>query len=154
MGVDLGSGKGKRAVDAELNLVPFIDLLSVCILFLLMTVVWVEISKMGAFSQAGGETLVEHSDRSSLRQEREDRDLEVLVTTQGIEIRREGQNLGRFELKNAAEKILELAGGFAQPESVKVSLRAEDSVIYSDVILVLDALFVANLVQVQIAGIN
>ncbi len=33
----------RRSLDAEINLVPFIDLLSMCICFLLMTAVWMEI---------------------------------------------------------------------------------------------------------------
>src|SRR4051812_41051685 len=37
---------GKRSLDAELNLVPFIDLLSMCICFLLMTAIWVEVGSL------------------------------------------------------------------------------------------------------------
>lgn len=38
-----GSGsKRRRSLDAEINLVPFIDLLSMCICFLLMTAVWIQ----------------------------------------------------------------------------------------------------------------
>ena len=38
------SGKsGKKALDATINLVPFIDLLSCCIAFLLITAVWTEL---------------------------------------------------------------------------------------------------------------
>lgn len=156
MAVTLGSGgKNRRQVNADLNLVPFIDLLSVCILFLLMTVVWVEISKVGAFSQAGGETIVEHSDRSTLRQESEDRDLEVLLTRQGIRIEKDGQSAGTFEeMRQAALTIADIARSYDNPREVKVSLRAEDDVIYEDVILMLDALFINELTQVQIAGIN
>lgn len=39
-------GKGRRAVSADLNLVPFIDLMSVLITFLLITAVWTQISMM------------------------------------------------------------------------------------------------------------
>jgi biopolymer transport protein TolR len=35
--------EGRKSLDAEINLVPFIDLLSVCICFLLMTAVWIQI---------------------------------------------------------------------------------------------------------------
>ena len=41
--VDTGGG-GKRAVSEELNLVPFIDLMSVLITFLLITAVWTQVS--------------------------------------------------------------------------------------------------------------
>ena len=45
MGVSVqeSSSSGKRSLSADVNLVPFIDLLSVCICFLLMTAVWIEL---------------------------------------------------------------------------------------------------------------
>src|SRR4051812_10007244 len=47
MGVSVEGGKGRRkSVNANLNLVPFIDLLSVCIVFLIATAVWIELSSM------------------------------------------------------------------------------------------------------------
>lgn len=36
----------RRNLDAEINLVPFIDLLSMCICFLLMTAIWIEIGSI------------------------------------------------------------------------------------------------------------
>lgn len=41
-----GGGRGKKPVDAELQLVPFIDLLSVLICFLIMTAVWTQVSRL------------------------------------------------------------------------------------------------------------
>lgn len=38
------SSSGKKALNQELNLVPFIDLLSTLVLFLLVTVVWLKVS--------------------------------------------------------------------------------------------------------------
>src|SRR5512140_1233468 len=47
MAVSLGPVKGgKRPLDAELNLVPFIDLLVCCICFLLLTAVWVQLASV------------------------------------------------------------------------------------------------------------
>lgn len=43
--VDSGGGRGK-GMNFDLNLVPFIDLLSVCITFLLATAVWTQIMTM------------------------------------------------------------------------------------------------------------
>src|SRR3954468_9652669 len=37
-------GKGGRKSTTDLNLVPFIDLMSVCIIFLLITAVWTQVS--------------------------------------------------------------------------------------------------------------
>src|SRR5437016_14407921 len=48
------TGKGgKKPLDAELNLVPFIDLLSCCICFLLITAVWTQISGLQVASSGG-----------------------------------------------------------------------------------------------------
>jgi biopolymer transport protein ExbD len=40
MGASVGTGDGKRSVDVELNVVPFIDLMSCLASFLLATAVW------------------------------------------------------------------------------------------------------------------
>lgn len=47
-----GSGR-RKSLDAEINLVPFIDLLSMCICFLLMTAVWTQLSSVQV-KQANG----------------------------------------------------------------------------------------------------
>ena len=51
-GSSFGSGR-KRSLDAEINLVPFIDLLSMCICFLLMTAVWTQLGSVQV-KQANG----------------------------------------------------------------------------------------------------
>src|SRR5437762_7144378 len=55
------TGKGgKKALDAELNLVPFIDLLSCCISFLLITAVWTQLDCIQARGAgSGGEESLE-----------------------------------------------------------------------------------------------
>jgi biopolymer transport protein ExbD len=49
------SGGRRKTLDAELNLVPFIDLLSTCICFLLMTAVWMEIGSLQVKQATGTE---------------------------------------------------------------------------------------------------
>ena len=44
-GATPGSGR-RRSLDGEINLVPFIDLLSMCICFLLMTAIWIEVGSI------------------------------------------------------------------------------------------------------------
>jgi biopolymer transport protein ExbD len=53
-GVDVGGGGGKRSVSADVNLVPFIDLLFVTLAFLLITAVWVTNSRINADAQVPG----------------------------------------------------------------------------------------------------
>jgi biopolymer transport protein ExbD len=54
-GVDVGSEGGKkRSTNAEINMIPFIDLLMVTIAFLLITAVWVTNSRINADAQVPG----------------------------------------------------------------------------------------------------
>jgi biopolymer transport protein ExbD len=53
-GVDVGTGSGKRDVNSDINMIPFIDLLMVTIAFLLITAVWVSYSRMNANAQVPG----------------------------------------------------------------------------------------------------
>lgn len=53
--VGLGS---KKELNAELNLTPFIDLLSTCVCFLLITAVWIEIGSV-EIKQSHGTSAVE-----------------------------------------------------------------------------------------------
>jgi biopolymer transport protein ExbD len=54
-GVDVGGGRGKRrALDSEINMIPFIDLLMVTISFLLITAVWTHMSRIEATAQVPG----------------------------------------------------------------------------------------------------
>ena len=54
-GVDVGGGAGsKRAVNSDINMIPFIDLLMVTIAFLLITAVWVSFSRLNANAEIPG----------------------------------------------------------------------------------------------------
>lgn len=57
--VDTG-GKGRRSLNADLNLVPYIDLLTCMVSFLLITAVWTQLARLSAAQkgqgQAGEET--------------------------------------------------------------------------------------------------
>src|ERR1700687_1989245 len=64
-GMDLGTGgkSKKKALDAAINLVPFIDLMAVTICFLIMTAVWTQIGRLQV-SQAPGAPSEETKDES------------------------------------------------------------------------------------------
>jgi biopolymer transport protein ExbD len=58
--VETGGKTGKKAVNADLNLVPYIDLLTCMVAFLLITAVWSQLARLEAHQkgqgQAGEET--------------------------------------------------------------------------------------------------
>ena len=54
-GVNIGDGGGrKRAMNSDVNMIPFIDLLMCTIAFLLITAVWVTNSRLNADARVPG----------------------------------------------------------------------------------------------------
>lgn len=53
--VDGGGHGAKKALDAEISLIPFIDLLLCCIMFLLVTAVWTQMARLEANQQQPGQ---------------------------------------------------------------------------------------------------
>ena len=53
------TGRGRRAVDADVPLVPFIDLLLCCIMFLLVTAVWNRLASLEAHLDSPGRPVSE-----------------------------------------------------------------------------------------------
>jgi biopolymer transport protein TolR len=51
--------QSKKHLDFELNLIPFIDLLSTCICFLLLTAVWLNVGSMNVKQAVGGQPAAE-----------------------------------------------------------------------------------------------
>ncbi len=65
MGLAQGS-QNKKNLNVELNLLPVFDILSVCICFLLMTVVWIEVRAMETKQAMGSQSVAETVKESSI----------------------------------------------------------------------------------------
>jgi len=58
--IDSGGGRsGKKAVNQEIPLIPFIDLLLCCVMFLLATAVWNQLAALNANQQVPGQASTE-----------------------------------------------------------------------------------------------
>ncbi len=57
---------GKRDLDAQLNLTPFIDLLSTCVCFLLVTAVWIQIGTVEIKQSLGTEAAADKKETFDL----------------------------------------------------------------------------------------
>src|SRR5689334_21928710 len=78
MGAAVGAGGGKGEVNVELNITPFVDLLSCLTAFLLVTAVWVNIAQINI--QPKGK----NRDTSQVQQDDEHVTLSVLVQADKI----------------------------------------------------------------------
>ena len=53
--VESGGKGGKKPVDSNVNMIPFIDLLVCCISFLIITAVWTQLERLNATQQSPGQ---------------------------------------------------------------------------------------------------
>jgi biopolymer transport protein ExbD len=58
--------KKNKHLDFEMNLIPFIDLLSTCICFLLLTAVWVNVGAMNVKQAVGGQPASETAKKPTM----------------------------------------------------------------------------------------
>src|ERR1700722_17138709 len=92
------SGGRRRSLDAELNLVPFIDLLSMCICFLLMTAVWMEIGGVNVKQLVGTEA-------PPSAQNTYDLDVKYLnAHTLEVNLKRSGAKVQSFKVEGATNE--------------------------------------------------
>lgn len=156
-GMDVGSsGKGgKKPLDTAINLVPFIDLMAVCISFLIMTAVWTQIGRLQV-SQSGGP-----SDAEQTEQDTKTIPLTLLITEKELKLTAggtafdpipllwEGDN-NMLNLTKLTERIKELKTQL--PDQQSITLQAEDGVRYDDLVRIVDECIGAGLPQVSVAA--
>jgi len=108
MGAAVGA-EGKGSVNVELNIVPFIDLMSCLTAFLLVTAVWVNIAQINI--QPKGKT----RDTANVQQDDEHVTLSILVQADRIWV-----GLSRV---NEFQEITRLAGGQHDWDKLKTTLE-------------------------------
>jgi biopolymer transport protein TolR len=154
-----GSGKKrKKSLDATINVVPAIDLLSCCIAFLLFTAVWTQISRLQVQQLGTGapETeLTEQQKQLMVTLSMGERGF-TLATSAGTSIDipalgRGQQGEPRFDLKALGDHLKQLKSGF--PDAASITVSAEDTVSYGDLVQVIDACIGSGLAAVSVTGV-
>jgi len=150
------TGKGgKKPLDAELNLVPFIDLLSCCISFLLITAVWTQIAGLQVAS-SGGPPDSQPKQENTI-------DVKLLVTEKGYSLTMAGAAIeipkvnGKdgtpvFDRKMLADKLKTLKASL--PDQSAITVQPEDVVAYEDLVNTVDLCLGEQLRNVTVAPLN
>src|SRR5512137_2761826 len=153
-----GGKKKKKSLDATINVVPAIDLLSCLITFLLYAAVWTQISRLQVQQLGTGAP-----DPAQL--EAQQKTLMVtlsmgergfnLTTSAGTSV--DVPSLGRtsegvtlFDLKALGERLKQLKNDY--PDQSAITVQAEDTVAYGDLVSVIDSCLAVGLVSVAVSG--
>jgi biopolymer transport protein TolR len=150
-----GGKKHKRSLDATINVVPAIDLLSCCISFLLFTAVWTQISRLQtAPIGAGAPAETQQVKSLTVTLTIGDRGY-VLATSAGATVEipalaRDASNAVQYDVKGLAERLKKLKTEF--PDQAAITVAADDAVLYADLVHTIDACVGAGLANVSVMG--
>ena len=146
-----GRGKKRRSLDAAINVVPAIDLLSCCNAFLLFTAVWTQISRLQVAQYGNGIPGAEQTSRVTLTIRLTGTGHVVETSTGGTFalpiLPGEGP---RYDYAALQAKLAELKAEF--PDQSQITVAAEDSVVYADLVRTVDACVGAGLAAVSVTG--
>jgi biopolymer transport protein ExbD len=133
-----GGGHGKKSVDHEIPLIPFIDLLICCVMFLLVTAVWNKLARIDANQQQPGAQAPEDApppeEKVKLVLQVQNSGF-ILASTAGdrLEIPKNGDAFDLEELRGKLQERKRL-----EPNRTDITVAPEDGVMYEDVIAAMD----------------
>ncbi len=137
-GISVGGGHGgKKSVDSEIPLVPFIDLLLCCVMFLLVTAVWNRLARLNTNQQTPGPVT-----NPTEQQEPQIR-LYLQVTSAGYTIASSAgerieipKNGSEYDMEGLDTRLRERRS--AEPNRHDIIVAPEDGVEYEQVIAAMD----------------
>jgi biopolymer transport protein TolR len=136
------SGSGRRkSLDAEINLVSFIDLLSMCICFLLMTAVWLEVGSLQVKQSHGTDAAPSPAQSQELT-------LKVVSATQAeLILKKGGKPVQKASIKAdsataLAKQLDQNVGGWIRGGAAisAAMIETTSAVTYGDLVQVMDSL--------------
>lgn len=145
----------KKHLDFEINLIPCIDLLSVCICFLLLTAVWMNLGSVNVKQAVGGQSASETQKKPILwvmLGENGDVSFEAQEASRIPQVLRKFKLAGRenkFDLDGIKAKISELIK--AEPELKTALIHPRGSSAYEEIITVMDEVRGAGLTELGVA---
>ena len=152
MHVETKSGSSQKGLNVDLNLVPFIDLMSMAISFLLITAVWTQVSMIQIGSSIygkktdSGEVVPPMKEVVNLRLNVVDNGYIITVGKVSSDIPKRGGNYDDMALveflKNVKQKY---------PEKTDGIVGLLDDIKYDELIKGMDALMTAGFPEISIA---
>jgi biopolymer transport protein TolR len=148
MGVSVQGGKSRRkSLNADLNLVPYIDLLTCMVAFLLITAVWTQLARLQAQQkgqgQAGEETPPVQQDK-----------IIVIVNQEGFNLV-VGQDQTPIPKRGADYDFEKLAGELKKakdthPDKNDVQVASEDQIVFDTLIRTMDTALTARFPDISL----
>jgi biopolymer transport protein TolR len=145
--VDTGGKGGKKSVNAELNLVPYIDLLTCMVAFLLITAVWSQLARLQVQQKGQGQAGEDAPPEKVFK-------LVVVVNSEGFNIvadqdqqplPKRGDQYDFEKLGTELKKIKDL-----HPDKTDVQIASEDTIKFETLVKTMDQAMTARFPDVSL----
>lgn len=132
----------KKHLEFEINLIPAIDLLSVCICFLLLTAVWLHVGALNVKQAVGGQPASETAKKPTVwAQINGTGDVQLDVRDSHVSAKLAKAKIngkdGKVDLEAMKNIALELKA--AEPALTTVLIQPQAATVYEDIIDLMDA---------------
>lgn len=145
------SGKGgKKALDAAINLVPFIDLLSCCLSFLLITAVWTQLARMDVTQKSKAPSGAQDETPQPSVQ------LTLYINKDGYTFAKSTGESQTIEMKSEDYDYAKLAEVMAQAkkdhaDKEDITIKSDDTVVYNKVVKTMDVVISAKFPNISLS---
>ncbi|MDB4986493.1 MAG: Biopolymer transport protein, partial [Myxococcaceae bacterium] len=138
-GISAGGGHGgKKSVDHSIPLVPFIDLLLCCVMFLLVTAVWNQLARLNANQQQPGQPQMDTPppEEPQIKLILQVQNAGYTIATTAGDQTSIPKNGDAYDVEELVKKLKERRE--LEPNRKDITVSPEDGVKYSDVIKAMD----------------
>lgn len=145
--VDTGGKGGKKSVNADLNLVPYIDLLTCMVSFLLITAVWTQLARLQAQQKGQGAAGEEAPPEKQVK-------VVVVVNEEGFNLvvdqeqqplAKKGEDYDFDRLAGELKKVKE-----AHPDKNDVQVASEDQIKFNTLVRTMDTVLSARFPDISL----
>src|SRR6185295_11659484 len=145
--VDSGDKTGKKSVNADLNLVPYIDLLTCMVAFLLITAVWSQLARLEVHQKGQGQAGEDTPPEKQFK-------LNIIVNEEGFNlvadqdqqpIPKKGTEYDYEKLGTELKKFKE-----AKPDKTDIQVASEDQIKFEPLVRTMDTCLTARFPDISL----
>jgi biopolymer transport protein TolR len=145
--IDDGGKSGKKSVNADLNLVPYIDLLTCMVAFLLITAVWSQLARLEAHQKGQGQAGEDTPPEKQFK-------LVVVVSDEGFNVvaDQDQQPIPKkgveYDYEKLASELKKLKD--AHPDKTDVQVASEDQIKFEVLVRTMDTALTARFPDISL----
>lgn len=150
----IDDGKGGRSTNTDVNIVPFIDLMSVLIIFLLISAVWVQVSMIQIASSLYGKDPNQENQEKLQKENKKHLMLHLSILPLGYFLLVGEENLkipksnNQYDQKTLLKELKKIKTSHPKKNDALISLS--EALPYGELITGMDALLVSNFEEISI----